>query len=131
MNEQDVRETIVRPLIESLGYGRDAETRIITEKKLRYDRSFLGHKKPKTDSPLAGRADYICEVTSFGRWVVEVKSPSEELAQDVVEQAHTYAMHPEIAASFFLVTNGRKFRLRRRQRRVSASPIKCPQPFGI
>jgi hypothetical protein len=111
MNETDVRETIVRPLIESLGYGRDAETRIITEKKLRYPRSFLGHKKPKTDSPLAGKADYICEVISFGRWVVEVKSPSKELAQDVVEQAHTYAMHPEVAAKFFLITNGRKFRL--------------------
>src|ERR1700733_2856768 len=111
MNETDVRETIVRPLIESLGYGHDAETRIITEKKLRYDRSFLGHKKPKTDSPLAGKADYICEVTFFERWVVEVKPPSDKLAQDVVEQAHTYAMHPEIAARFFLITNGRKFRL--------------------
>ncbi|MGP8271175.1 MAG: type I restriction enzyme HsdR N-terminal domain-containing protein [Terracidiphilus sp.] len=111
MNETDVRETIVRPLIESLGYGCDAETRILTEKTLRYDRSFLGHKKPKKDPPLTGRADYICEVISFGRWVVEVKSPSEELTQDVVEQAHTYAMHPEIAASFFLITNGRKFRL--------------------
>jgi hypothetical protein len=111
MNETDVREVIVRPLIESLGYGRDAETRILTEKRLRYDRSFLGHKKPKKDPPLVGRADYICEVISFGRWVVEVKSPSKELSQDVVEQAHTYAMHPEIAASFFLITNGRKFRL--------------------
>jgi hypothetical protein len=111
MNETDVRETIVRPLIESLGYGRDAETRILTEKTLRYDRSFLGHKKPKKDPPLIGRADYICEVISFGRWVVEVKPPSRELSQDVVEQAHTYAMHPEIAASFFLITNGRKFRL--------------------
>jgi hypothetical protein len=40
-----------------------------------------------------------------------VKPPSEDISQDVVEQAHTYAMHPEIAASFFLVTNGRRFRL--------------------
>jgi len=109
MNETDVREVIVRPLIEGLGYGHDAETRILTEKILRYDRSFLGHKNPKKDPPFAGRADYICEVISFGRWVVEVKSPSKELSQDVVEQAHTYAMHPEIAASFFLITNGRKF----------------------
>jgi hypothetical protein len=111
MNETDVREVIVRPLIESLGYGRDDETRILTEKTLRYDRSYLGHKKPKKDPPLVGRADYICEVISFGSWVVEVKSPSSELSQDVVEQAHTYAMHPEIAASFILITNGRKFRL--------------------
>jgi len=111
VNEQDVREKIVRPLIESLGYGRDAETRVITEKTLRYDRSSLGHKKPKTDPPLAGRADYICEVISFGKWVIEVKHPSQKLSQDDVEQAYTYAMHPEIAASFFLITNGRKFLL--------------------
>jgi hypothetical protein len=111
MNEADVREEIVCPLIDRLGYGRDAETRILREKILRYDRSFLGHKKPKKDPPLIGRADYICEVISFGSWVVEVKSPSKELSQDVVEQAYTYAMHSEIAASFFLITNGRKFRL--------------------
>jgi hypothetical protein len=111
MNETDVREVIVRPLIERLGYRHGTEATILTEKTLRYDRAFLGHKNPKKDPPLAGRADYICEVISFGRWVVEVKSPSEELSQDVVEQAHTYAMHPEIAASFFLITNGRNFRL--------------------
>src|SRR5580704_18352941 len=73
MNETDVRETIVRPLI--------------------------------------GRADYICEVVSFGRWVVEVKTPAESISQDDVEQAHTYASHPEIAATFLLVTNGRTFQL--------------------
>jgi hypothetical protein len=60
-----------------------------------------------------GRADYILEVASVGRWVVEVKSPAEELNRDVVEQAHTYAAHPEVAALFFMVTNGRSFRLYR------------------
>jgi hypothetical protein len=111
MNETDVREVIVRPLLERLGYRHGTDATILTEKTLRYDRSFLGRKKPKKDPPLTGRADYICEVISFGRWVIEVKSPSEELSQDTVEQAHTYAMHPEIAASFFLITNGRCFRL--------------------
>ena len=80
MNETDVREVIVRPLIERLGYRHATD--------------------PQKDPPLMGRADYICEVVSFGRWVVEVKSPAEALCQDVVEQAHTYASHPEIAASF-------------------------------
>lgn len=111
MNEQDVREIIVRPLIESLGYRHGTDATIITEKTLRYDRHFLGRKNPKKDPPLQGRADYICDVISFGRWVVEVKAPYEDLSQDVVEQAHTYAAHPEIAATFFLVTNGRQFRL--------------------
>lgn len=111
MNETDVRETIVRPLIERLGYRQGTAANIITEKTLRYERAFLGRKNLKKDPPLIGRADYICEVVSFGRWVVEVKAPAESISQDAVEQAHTYASHPEIAATFFLVTNGRTFRL--------------------
>jgi hypothetical protein len=111
MNETDVREIIVRPLIERLGYRHGTDANIITEKTLRYERAFLGRKNPKADPPLVGRADYICEVVSYGRWVVEVKAPAETISQDVVEQAHTYASHPEIAAHFFLVTNGRNFQL--------------------
>ena len=111
MNETDVREVIVRPLLERLGYRHGTEANIITEKTLRYEKAFLGRKNVKKDPPLVGRADYICEVVSFGRWVVEVKAPTEPLTHDVVEQAHTYASHPEVAASFFLVTNGRSFHL--------------------
>ncbi|MGA2888777.1 MAG: hypothetical protein ABSE51_12060 [Terracidiphilus sp.] len=111
MNETDVREMIVRPLIESLGYRHGTEANIRTEVVLRYGKAFLGRKNPKRDPDLVGRADYICEVISFGRWVVDVKSPAESLTQEVSEQAHTYAAHPEIAASHFLVTNGREFKL--------------------
>lgn len=111
MNETDVRETIVRPLIERLGYRHGTDANIITEKTLRYEKAFLGRKNPKTDPPLIGRADYICELVSFGRWVVEVKTPANSISQDDVEQAHTYACHPEIAATFFLVTNGRTFQV--------------------
>jgi hypothetical protein len=111
MNETDVREIIVRPLIESLGYRHGTEAYIRTEQTLRYGKAFLGRKNPARDPDLVGRADYICGVVSFGRWIVEVKSPAEALSQDTVEQAHTYAAHPEIAASHFLVTNGREFKL--------------------
>jgi hypothetical protein len=111
MNETDVREIIVRPLIESLGYRHGTEAYIRTEQTLRYGKAFLGRKNPARDPDLVGRADYICGVISFGKWVVEVKSPTEPLSQDTVEQAHTYAAHPEIAASHFLLTNGREFRL--------------------
>lgn len=111
MNETDVRETIVRPLIERLGYRQGTDANIITEKILRYDKAFLGRKNPKKDPPLAGRADYICDVVYFGRWVAEAKAPTVPISQDDVDQAHTYASHPEIAATFFLVTNGRDFHL--------------------
>lgn len=41
---------------------------------------FSDAKMPKRILLLAGRADYICEVSSYGRWVVEVKRPSEDLS---------------------------------------------------
>lgn len=111
MNETDVREIIVRPLLHRLGYAHGTQANIRTEVPLRYDRAFLGRKKPTKDPPLAGRADYICDAVSYGRWVVEAKAPSQDLSQDDVEQAHTYCAHPEIAAAYFLLTNGREFRL--------------------
>ncbi|ESZ55607.1 type I restriction enzyme HsdR N-terminal domain-containing protein [Mesorhizobium sp. L103C120A0] len=116
MNETDVREEIVRPFLHDLGYRHGTQNTIITEKTLRYGYNFLGRKKPGKDRAVEGRADYICQVTSFGRWVLEVKSPQTELTIDVAEQAHTYAAHPEIAAIYFVVTNGRTFRLYRTSR---------------
>jgi hypothetical protein len=111
MNETDVREIIVRPLLHRLGYRHGTEANIRSEVTLRYGRAFLGRKNPRKDPDLVGRADYICELTSFGRWAVEVKAPQVQLDRDAVEQAHTYAAHPEIAAVYFLLTNGREFQL--------------------
>ncbi len=113
MNETDVREIIVRPFLHALGYQQGTGANILTEKTLRYSKVFLGRKNPDKDPDLTGRADYICEVVSFGRWVVEVKSPRLDLTVDDAHQAHTYAAHPEIGAIFTLLTNGREFRLYR------------------
>lgn len=111
MNETDVREIIVRPLLQRLGYRHGTQANIRTEVSLRYDKAFLGRKNAAKDPPLRGRADYICEVISYGRWVCEAKGANEELTRDDAEQAHTYCAHPEISASHFLLTNGRLFRL--------------------
>ena len=110
MNETDVRESVVRPFLESLGYRHGTQATIRTEVPLRYNKAFLGRKKPAKD-PALGRADYICEAIGYGRWVVEVKSPNQEISRDDIEQAHTYAAHPEISALYFLVTNGRDYQL--------------------
>lgn len=113
MNEADVREIIVRPLLHRLGYRHGTDANIRTEVTLKYANAFLGRKKPTKDPPLIGRADYVCEVISYGRWIVEVKAPSEPLDTDTIEQAHTYAAHPEIGATYIMVTNGRCFELYR------------------
>lgn len=108
MNETDVREVIVRPLLHRLGFAYGTAAAIRTEVPLKYGYAFLGRKKPGKDVEIRGKADYICDVASHGRLTVEVKAPSEALGLDVVQQAHTYAAHPEIAADFFIVTNGRQ-----------------------
>ena len=106
MNEVDVREIIVRPLLHRLGYLHGTDATIRTEVPLKYGYSFLGRKKPGRDAEIRGKADYICDVVSHGRLTVEVKAPNEPVDGSAVEQAHTYAAHPEISADIFMVTNG-------------------------
>ncbi len=114
MNETDVVGDIVRPLCRALGYSQgDPEANLRSEVSLRYDKAFLGHKNPGKDPVLRGRPDLVCEVVSYTRWVVEAKKPSVELSQDDSYQAHTYATHPEIAAEFYMLTNGKEFRVYR------------------
>jgi hypothetical protein len=111
MNETDVREIIVRPLIQRLGYSPGTDNNVRTEVPLRYSARVLGHKKPARDHAMRGFADYVCEVVSYGRWTIEVKAPGVELDQEAWEQAFSYASHPEIAAAHFMLTNGRKFQI--------------------
>jgi hypothetical protein len=74
-NETDVRDIVVCPLIAQLGYRHGGEAAIISEKTFRHKKDFLGRKNAKKDPTLVGWADYIWEVMSYGRWVVEAKSP--------------------------------------------------------
>src|SRR5438445_11746473 len=111
MNETDVREAIVRPLLNALGYRHGTKANIRTELTLRYDQSFLGRRAPGKDPKLQGRANYVCEVIPYGRWIVEVKSPANELSPEDAQQAHTYAAHPEVAARYYVITNGREFKI--------------------
>ena len=106
MNETDVREAVVVPLLESLGYATGTEFDIIREQALRYPQQFLGRKKPAKDPALRGRADYILQVRERVRWVLEVKGPNEPLNVDAAEQAYTYASHAEIRAVYFVLANG-------------------------
>lgn len=110
MNEADVREEVIAPLIRRLGYRTGTEHNVRREVDLRYSSVQLGRQK-QSDPPLRGRADYILEAGGKVRWVVEAKAPSEELDDLIAAQAWTYANHPDVRATYFLVTNGRLFRL--------------------
>lgn len=110
MNETDVREEVIAPLIRKLGYRTGTEHNVLRELNLAYSQVQLGREKA-TDPPLRGKADYILEAGGKVRWVVEAKAPSAPLDAAVAAQAWSYANHAEVRAVYFLVTNGRHFRL--------------------
>lgn len=106
MNEADVREEVIAPLIRELGYRTGTDFDVIREQGLRYPRQYLGRKNASRDPELRGKADYILEVSRRVRWVIEAKAPSAELGSNDFEQAWSYANHPEVRAVYFVVCNG-------------------------
>ena len=122
MNEADVREEFVTPLLRRLGYRSGFKHNIVREQSLRYPRSSLGRKK-RSDPMLRGKADYICEANGRIRWVIEAKAPSESLGIDEAEQAYTYARHPEVRAVYFCLTNGHEFVVYRTDESPDAGPV--------
>ncbi len=110
LGETDVREEIIAPLLRHLGYRSGTLHNVIREQHLSYPQLALGRRKAG-DPFLRGKADYICEAGGQVRWVIEAKAPGEALDQLVEEQAWSYANHQEIRAVYFVVTNGREFKL--------------------
>jgi hypothetical protein len=124
-NESDVREEIAVPVLKALGYAKGTDADILREQdlKLRYGRSFLGRKKPAKDPVLHGRPDYVLRVVGVCRWVLETKPPTDELDIDVIEQAISYARHPEINGDLVAALNGRRFVLYRVTQTANEEPI--------
>jgi hypothetical protein len=108
LNESDVREDVAMPLLRMLGYATGTANDIVREKTLGYANDFLGRKK-KSDPMLRGRADYILTVIGAGSWTLEIKAADVEIDHDAIEQAITYARHPEVAGFYAAVLNGRRF----------------------
>jgi hypothetical protein len=123
MNEADVRAEILDPLLRRLGYIKGGENSIKREHKLSYPFLFLGRKKPGKDLQLRGTADYTLQVGEHARWTLEAKPPSEALNEDVLQQAWSYAIHPEVQASYFAVCNGRAFELYQTSAPWGAEPL--------
>jgi type I site-specific restriction endonuclease len=123
LNETDVREEIIAPLLRQLGYQTGSRNDVIREQSLRYPKISLGIKKPKKDPELRGKADYILEVNGRLRWMIEAKAPEVEIDIEAVEQAYTYANHPEIRAIYFVLCNGRTLSVFRTNQGPNAGAI--------
>lgn len=123
LNETDVREEIVAPLLRDLGYRSATNDNVLREQTLRYPRASIGRKNLARDPLLRGKADYILEAGRKVRWVIEAKAPCCDLTVDEIEQAWTYANHPEVRAVYFALCNGPRFLVFRTTHGPSSDPI--------
>jgi hypothetical protein len=109
-NEQDVREEIATPFLKALGYESRTANDIVREHRLRYAAMQLGRKKQNDVTlPQGGDADYMLTVAGAGRWILETKPPDQEITSDDIDQAASYARHPEVSGHYAAVLNGRRF----------------------
>ena len=99
-NEADVREEIVFPILDVLGYDRDAGSSIEREKRVRLVESnrYL---------------DYAMTPWSRNHWLIEAKSAKRRnqeslFSADEVEQAVGYSVHPDINAALVVLCDGWK-----------------------
>jgi hypothetical protein len=120
-NESGVREEIIAPILKYLNYSASGPNDIRYEVKLVYTRNFLGRKK-KSDPPLMGRADYLCRAGGRVPWTIEAKPPL-PISEDDIQQAYSYAKHPEVRAVYFCVCNGMEFRVYDTNADPSVGPV--------
>ncbi|HEX9271742.1 MAG TPA: hypothetical protein VGA01_05935 [Candidatus Binatia bacterium] len=103
--EQDVREIIIRPLLEKLGYKKDSKNDVLTEYRLNHPYAKFGRK----EIPVKAFSDYILDVEGI-KWVLEAKPPV-PITDDDVDQSFSYAAHYEVRGLFFAICNGLELRI--------------------
>jgi len=104
--EDSVREELILPIIKKLGYSVQGENKIIRSKSLVHPYVAIGSKKRKVSIV----PDYLFSTHGKCYWVLDAKSPTEDILKTKhVEQAYSYAIHPEVRAKYYALCNGREF----------------------
>jgi len=106
--ESSVREELITPLLNELGYKSFGINRIIRNKTFRNPIVQTG----SGNRELLNIPDYVLEVNGNFEWVLDAKNPCEEIKYGKnVEQAYFYAIHPEIRVKYYALCNGKDFAL--------------------
>ena len=104
--ESSVREEIIKPLLDCLGYSAfDEKRRIIRETKLKHPFTRFGAKSTRiTEQP-----DYIIQVNGKNAFTIEAKSPNQNICKGKhVQQAYSYAINIEVKIKRFVLCNGKE-----------------------
>lgn len=103
--EDSVREVIIAPMLARLGYTPSGPNRIIRSKSLAHPFIYVGTRKhPVTIVP-----DYTLLSGEKTLLVLDAKRPTESIrSRDNVQQAYSYAIHPEVKSEHFALCNGKE-----------------------
>ena len=103
--EDSVRELVIAPILARLGYLPSGSTRVTRSKSLQHPFVRVGTRKHHvTTIP-----DYTFYVDDKPLFVLDAKAPNQEvLSDDHLQQAYSYAIHPEIRCEEFGLCNGRE-----------------------
>jgi hypothetical protein len=103
--EDSVREEIIAPIIKRLGFKSSGADRVIRSKNLVHPYVMIGSKK----HPVNIIPDYtlLCDEEPYV--ILEAKGPNASIKKsNHVEQAYSYAIHPDIRANIYGLCNGRE-----------------------
>jgi hypothetical protein len=101
--EDSVREEIVVPLLRALGYCPSPPHRILRSLRLPHPFVYIGSaRKDITIIP-----DYLLQRDSRNSWILDAKRPAEAIDRGKnVEQAYSYAIHPDVRVEAYALCNG-------------------------
>ncbi len=103
--EDSVRELVIAPILVRLGYLPSGSTRVTRSKSLQHPFIRVGTRK----HPITTIPDYTIYVNDKPLFVLDAKAPNQDvLSDDHLQQAYSYAIHPEIRCEEFGLCNGRE-----------------------
>lgn len=104
--EESVREELIGPIIKDLGYSNSGNTQVIRNHGLKHPFVSIGSSRRN----ITMIPDYLMQVNEKPAWIFEAKSPTEQITDTKhIEQAYSYAIHPEIRVNYFALCNGHHF----------------------
>ena len=106
--EDAVRESLIKPLLNTLGYSAsDPNHRIIRSKTLTHPFVKTGSNRK---NKIKSIPDYLMEVDGTYAWVLDAKAPKQAIiGSDHRDQAYFYAIHPDIRTRYYALCNGSEF----------------------
>ncbi len=101
--EDSVREEIITPMLKKLGYRVEGDAKILRSRPLRHPFIYVG----TTQHEVKTIPDYTLQFKDKPVLVLDAKSPIEDLlSKKYIQQAYSYAVHPEIRCQHFALCNG-------------------------